>query len=100
MTAPKRTGRAAWSPEARAKYEASVHAKREARIEDLEFLLKWDGNAESIARRAGFTSAASAERQLARWGRHDLAARLHAFAVKCDPWEQQLGAGHAMRVAS
>ena len=70
-----------------------------ARIEDLEFLLQFDGNAESIARRAGFTNAASASRSLDRWGRHDLAARLHSYAVPCDPWKQTQGAAFQGRAA-
>ncbi len=76
-----------WTESERTLRQQRWDEKRAARIEDIEFLLKWDGNAESISKRAGFTCTASAERQLARWGRHDLAAKLHAVAADVDPWE-------------
>ncbi|MFI7585070.1 hypothetical protein ACH9DO_14915 [Kocuria sp. M1N1S27] len=97
MSAQKAEGR--WSETARASRARTIEARRAARIEDLEFLLQFDGNAESIACRAGFTNAASAERTLMRWGRHDLASRLHAFSVACDPWKQTQGAAFQGRAA-
>lgn len=97
MSAQVAEGR--WSETARANRAKAVEARRAARIEDLEFLLQFDRNAESVARRAGFTNAASASRALDRWGRHDLAARLHAYAVACDPWKQTRGAGFQGRAA-
>lgn len=57
---------------------------RAERLEDIEFLLQFDGNAESVARRAGFTSAHSAERALQRWGRFDLANILRRYARNID----------------
>lgn len=85
-----------WTPEQRAevgqKNEAR-HAKRRAeRIEDLEFLLQWDHNAESIARRAGFTCAASAVRWLHRNGRPDLSSRLYLFTTDTDVHSDKYGA--------
>lgn len=70
---------------------AAAEARRAARVEDVEFLLRWEGNAQAIAHRAGFTSAATAERYMNRCGRHDLARRLHALAERCDPYQP----GHA-----
>lgn len=51
-----------------------------AQIENLEWLLDVDNNAESVAVRAGFTNAAAAERALYRAGRPDLATRLRFYA--------------------
>lgn len=72
---------------------------REQRIEDIEFLLRYDGNAEAIATRAGFTNATSAVRLLDRWGRHDLAQRLRRHAVNIDVYNndnwQHAAFGHA-----
>ena len=63
-------------------------ANRDDRIEDLEWLLRYDRNAESVARRSGFTNAKSAERTLRRWGRPDLANTLRHYATDIDVYEQ------------
>jgi hypothetical protein len=75
------TGRAAWSPEAVEAHRAKVEARRQARIEDVEFLLQFEGNAQAIVKRAGFTTADAAQRYLDRVG------RIRALAEPCDPWE-------------
>ncbi|MFC4903795.1 hypothetical protein [Kocuria oceani] len=82
MTAQSKRGEAA-----RAKRAQCVEARRQARIEDVEFLLQFEGNAQAVVKRAGFTNTESAQRYLDRVGRHDLARRIRALAEPCDPWE-------------
>lgn len=60
--------------------ERRVVVQREARIENIEWLLTYDRNAEAVATRSGFTNAATAVRSLQRWGRHDLANTLRRYA--------------------
>ena len=57
---------------------------RAVRLENLEWLIQYDTNAEAVARRAGFTNATTAVRMLQRWGRHDLATTLHRYASTDD----------------
>lgn len=84
-----------WTPEKRAAQAAAVAARQARRIEDIEFLLAWDHNAESVARRAGFTCAASAQRALNRWGRNDLASKLHRYAENVDVYSHSRTSGAA-----
>ena len=56
--------------------------KRAAQIEDLEFLLDHREFPERAVERCGFTTLDSAIELIRRWGRNDLAMRLHALATQ------------------
>ncbi|MFF0942726.1 hypothetical protein ACFYE2_00655 [Kocuria sp. CPCC 205300] len=73
-----------WTPERRAKMADIVQKRQAARIEDIEFLLQRDRNAQSVARRAGFPNVAAATRFLARVGRNDLANQLYVYGTDQD----------------
>lgn len=81
-----------WTPERRTKMAAIVAARQAARIEDIEDLLRWDNNAQSVALRAGFPNVSAAERFLARVGRHDLASKLSIYGSNQDVYHHYYGA--------
>lgn len=63
-------------------HQATEKARRhrEHIITEVEFL-GFSDSPERIARRLGYQDATSIERSLARWGRHDLAARFRGSSV-------------------
>lgn len=62
---------------------------REDRIEDVEFLLQYEGNAQSIVRRIGFVSVQHATNYLRRHGRPDLARKLGTLGAPGDPYDDK-----------
>jgi hypothetical protein len=68
-----------WTEAQRAAHAARAAERQARRLEDLEWLIPSDNNAESVARRAGFVNADAALRWCARMGRHDLASMMHPY---------------------
>ena len=62
---------------------------REARLEDVEFLLQHEGNAQSIIRRTGFVSVQHATNYLRRHGRPDLARKIGTLGAPGDPYDDK-----------
>lgn len=97
MTAPVKRQ---WTASQRAAQEARTAARRAARIENVEWMLTFDNNAASVARRAGFTTPAAAARYLNRAGRGDLAALMVRYGTPTiDVYHPDYGNPEAARPA-
>lgn len=64
---------------------------RDARIEDVEFLLQHEGNASDIIRRSGYPTLGAAQIALRRAGRHDLSRKLGSLGATGDPYNDHSG---------
>ena len=69
----------------------AAREEREYRIQEVAHLIRFEGDADQIARRAGFKTTKGAIRQLRHWGYPELSRALDILASNGDPYLQRPG---------